>query len=111
MKTMNAIQTADSLNNRFSDLELFRMFNVDCNPTCDGRKVRTKTVDAPYVFNDIKVPLLVSRKRKASKRVRHYDDQIKAGVTNSEPGTKARVADLAKFYAANMESETSAFNV
>ena len=103
---------AIALENRFSDFELFSMFNVDCDAECKTRNtLRVRYIEAPYVFNDCKVPLLVSRKRKPTKRVKHYCDEIKSGITRCEPGTKGRVADLAKWYSAHAESEESAFKV
>lgn len=98
------------LEERFTTFELAEMFNVDCDPNCADRKtLRVRYLDEPYAFNDTKVPLLVRRKRKATKRVKHYDDRIKAGVTEYEPGTKGRYADLVAFYAANADKEISPF--
>ena len=109
---MNAVQIAEQLANRFSDFELFAMFNVDCDTECKTRNtLRVRYIEAPYAFNDTKVPLLVNRKRKVSKRVKHYCDEIKSGVTTHGPGTKGRVADMVRFYAANAASEVSVFEV
>lgn len=107
MKT-NAIK----LEERFTAFEMAEMFNVDCDPSCTNRKtLRVRYLDEPYAFNDCKVPLLVRRKRKVSKRVRPmFADDLKVGVSTFEPGTKGRVADLIKFYAANAAAEVSAFN-
>lgn len=98
---------------RFTSVELGTMFNVDCDPNCKVRSgLRVRWNDDPYATNDCRVPLLVVRKaKKASKRVKHYCDSIKPGITEHEPGTKARVADLVKFYAANAVNEESAFEV
>jgi len=93
MKT-NAIK----LEERFSDFEISQMFNVDCEPDCRNRgKMRVRYIEAQYALNDTKVPLLVNRKRKVSKRVKHYNDTIKPGITTREPG-KGRVADLIRYY-------------
>jgi hypothetical protein len=98
------------LEERFTAFELAEMFNVDCDPSCMDRKtVRVRHIDEPYAFNDTKVPLLVRRKRRITKRVKHYDDRIKPGVTEFGPGTKQRHADLVRFYAENAESEISPF--
>jgi hypothetical protein len=106
------MKTIAELQARFSDFELSQMFNVDCDPNCKVRHtLRVRYIEEPYAFNDIKVPLLVNKKRKVTKRVKHYCDSIKPGITTHEPGTKARVADLAKFYAENREAEISAFEV
>ena len=105
----NAIQLED----RFSDFELVQMFNVECAPHVGWERSSRKKYDdtSAYAFNDVKVPLLVTRKRKISKRVKHYNDAIKAGVTRHEPGTKGRVADLIAFYAVNAAGEVSAFDI
>jgi hypothetical protein len=98
---------------RFTDVQMATMFNVDLAPTCKVRgKLRVRWIEAPYAFNDCKMPLLVVRKsKKSTKRVRHFDDTIKSGVTIHEPGSKGRVADMVKFYAANAANEVSAFEV
>lgn len=102
---------AIKLEERFSAFELAEMFNVDCDPNCKTRNtLRVRYIDEPYALNDCKVPLLVRRKRTASKRVRPmFADDLKAGVSEYEPGTKGRVADLIKFYAANAAAEISPF--
>ena len=99
------------LTERFTMFELAEMFNVDCDPACKDRKtLRVRYIDEPYALNDTKVPLLVRRKRRLTKRVRPmFDDRIKPGVTEHEPGTKGRHADLIAFYAANAEAEISPF--
>jgi hypothetical protein len=109
----DAVNTnAISLDERFTAFELAQMFNVDCDPNCSKRNtLRVRYIEANYAFNDVRVPLLVNRKRKVSKRVKHYCDEIKSGITTHEPGTKGRVADLAKWYAANAANEESAFEV
>ena len=102
--------TKIKLEERFTTFELFDMFQIDCDPNCMDRKsLRVRYIEAPYALNDTKVPLLIRRKRKVTKRVKHYCDSIKAGVTEYEPGTKGRYADLVKFYRANTEAEISPF--
>jgi hypothetical protein len=103
--------TKIALTERFTAFELSQMFNIDCNPDCDYRQgLRVRYIDEPYAFNDCKVPLLINRKRKLSKRVRPmFDDNLKAGISEYEPGTKGRLADLVAFYADNAEAEISPF--
>lgn len=102
--------TKINLDERFTTFELFDMFNVDCAPDCQDRsKFRVRYFEAPYAFNDTKVPLLIRRKRKVSKRVRPFNDGLKDGVSKHEPGTKGRHADLVAFYAAHAEDEVSPF--
>lgn len=49
---------------QFSDVELFRMFNVDCAPNIDHKDgERRPPIEEPYCFNDIKVRLWTFRKR------------------------------------------------
>ena len=108
---MKAEQYAKQLSDRFTDLELFAMFNVDCNPKGDSR---VKYLELPYVFNDIRVPLWRTKRIVISKRfksTRTCDDTIKEGITHHKPGSKGRVADLAKFYAQHTEAEESAFTI
>lgn len=96
---------------RFSALECAKMFNVECSPEGKPKGVKVRYIEAPYAFNDVNCPLWTIRKRKQSKRVRMFEDSIKPGITEHEPGTKGRVDDLARFYDANTEAEISAFNV
>ena len=103
--------TKIALTERFTAFELSQMFQIDCDPACMDRKTfRVRYIDEPYAFNDTKVPLLINRKRKLSKRVRPmFDDCLKAGISEYEPGTAGRHADLVAFYAANAEAEISPF--
>lgn len=102
--------TKIKLTERFTAFELADMFNIDCDPECMNRKsLRVRYIDEPYAFNDTKVPLLIRRKRKVSKRVRPFNDNLKAGVSEYEPGTKGRHADLVAFYATHAEAEESPF--
>jgi len=100
----NAIKLED----RFSDFELFQMFQVECNPDAEQKETRVGYVEAPYHFNDVKVPLLKNKKRKLSKRIVHFEDHVKSGITR-EPAGKSRVADLARFYQDNPRE--SAFDI
>lgn len=101
------------LTERFTMFELADMFNVDCDPNCQNRrKLRARYIEAPYALNDCNMPLLVRRKRKLSKRVRPmFDDNLKAGISEYEPGTKGRHADLVAWYAANAVNEESPFEI
>ena len=88
------------IDKRFTDGELFGMFNVECAPSWTGP-------------NCLRIPLLKVRVRKAkqSKRLQKMPcDKIKDGVTTHQPG-KARVDDLVAFYAANAVNEVSPFEV
>lgn len=94
-----------AIEDRFTDLEIARMFSLDCNPSDAGAETRVRYHEEKYCFNDIKVPLWTIRKRKQSQRVGKYgfdQDNVKPGITNKPPGSD-RVADLAKFYAENPE--------
>jgi hypothetical protein len=84
---------------QFSDAECANMFYVEKN----GKKVRLAKI------------------KKQSKRAMPFADSIKSGITEHEPGTAGRVADLAKFYQSHMvesadgnwelNDDVSAFNV
>jgi hypothetical protein len=96
---------------RFSDVELARMFNVECDPNGEDRNAKARYIDAPYAFNDINCPLWTIRKRtlkRGEKKARQTEDFVRPGITTAKPGSD-RVADLAKFYAENAEEEKSAF--
>lgn len=97
-----------TLEERFTDFELFQMFNVECNPQAEQKATRVKHDKEQYAFNDIKMPLWKNKKRKLTKRVKHHNDYVKEGIT-SEPAGKSRVADLARFYQ-NNDGE-SAFSI
>ena len=89
-----------AIDKRFTDGELFGMFNFECSPSWTGP-------------NCLRIPLLKVRVRKAkqSKRLQKMPcDKIKDGVTTHQPG-KARVDDLVAFYAANAVNEVSPFEV
>ena len=97
---------AITLDTRFSEIELFRMFNVECE-TVEGKPVDSCKVNKP---------LWKVRKVKASKRAKANvtnGDFIRDGITCHAAGSKERVADMIRFYAAEMEKEekTSAFLV
>ena len=89
-----------AIDKRFTDGELFGMFNVECSPSWTGP-------------NCLRIPLLKVkvRKVKASKRMQKMPcDKIKDGITKELPG-KSRVADLVKFYATFGDAEVSPFEV
>ena len=90
---------------RFTDVELFAMFNVELNSSRQGRRGAIQTA-----IGDIQTPLLVWKKVKLPKRFNTaIGDNVKAGVTIHPPGSKERVADLAAFYQDNAGDELSAF--
>lgn len=88
-----------SIDSRFSDGELFGLFNVEC----------ANSWTSP---NCLSVPLLKvrSRKVKPSSRVRHTCDHIKPDITDENPG-KSRVNDLVKFYNNPLNAGVSPFEV
>jgi len=98
---------------RFTEFELFQMFNVDCDPNIDPSEVRTPYVDGKYEFNDCHCPMWRNVKRelpRGEKNAVQDEDNIKPGISQHKPGSQ-RVADLAKFYAENANEEKSAFFV
>ena len=94
--------TKIALEDRFTPLELARMFNVDCAPSIEWDAAsRTGGVDEPYCFNDIKVPLWSIVKKAPSRGVKHAlqgEDNIKEAVSTHPPGSAARIADLVSHY-------------
>jgi hypothetical protein len=109
---------------QFSDLDLFKMFTLDMSQSsmCDmPRSIRRKDasrcreINGPFTMNDTKVPLWTIRKRskltRGEKHALQSTDKIRQGITTNEPGTKGRIEDLAKYYAAQVGGEeVSAFN-
>ena len=97
------------LADRFSDLRLFRMFNVDVAPHIEWSKGSRRKNDGG--FNDIKVPLWGFRKRtlpRGEMQAVQSADHLKEGVSTNPPGSR-RVADLVAFYATHMGDEKSPF--
>jgi len=77
-----------------------------------------KYVEAPYVFNDIKVPLWTIRKRKlkrGERKAQQVGDHLREGISTHPPGSRGRIADLAAHYsevAADPSAEVeSAFDI
>ena len=99
---------------RFSEMEMFGMFNVECLPGGERKdSSRQADVEEKYCFNDVLVPLWKETKReltRGEKAACQHEDNIKPGISLEKPGSK-RVADLAKFYAENANEEKSAFFV
>jgi len=93
---------AIALDARFTDTELAAMFTVDCAPSIEWDEAsRSKNTVAPYVFNDIKVPLWTITKRTPSRGERaalQSEDHIRDGISDHAPGSEGRVADLARYY-------------
>ena len=99
------------IDERFNDMELFAMFNVDCNPNAEQKETRVAWDESEYATNDIKVPLWKLKKRqltRGEKKALQGEDNIKPGISQEKPGSK-RVADLARFYDENETKEKSAF--
>lgn len=91
-----------SLSERFTDLEIAKMFTVDCNPTIPHNQgSRMPHIEEPYVFNDVRVPLWTIRKRNPSRGERkalQTDDNIRSEVSTNPPGSKGRIEDLKAYY-------------
>lgn len=104
---------AIAINDRFTDFELFQMFNIDCDPNIDARETRVPYVEGEYEFNDVKCPMWRNIKRSLSrgeKKAVTNGDLIRDGVTDAPSGSKQRIADLAAYYQSQTE-EKSAFLV
>ncbi len=94
------ITSTKQLTERFSDLDLFRMFNIELeegNDTCE-----------------LSAPLWTVERRAASEpRSRAQSlridgkDKIKPGITDAGCGTAARIEALAAFYANAAEGESA----
>lgn len=107
---MSAEQVCSKLQGRFSDMELFAMFQVDVAPHIEWDKASRRSDDGG--FNDVKVPLWGFRKRalkRGERKTLQEHDHLKEGVSTRPPGS-SRVEDLAAFYAANGGNEESPFN-
>jgi hypothetical protein len=86
---------------QFSDLELFRMFNVECAPNIPHeRGERRPGSDAPYDFNDIRVRLWKIKKATPSRGfAKALQSEDYCSVSEHPPGSAGRIADLAAHYA------------
>ena len=89
------------------DMEIWRMFNVDCPPTEGGKQARNYQVGA---MEQVAIPLWRFRQapRRKGRTQTGGTDHIRKGVTKHPPG-KNRVEDLAAFYAANLDQKASPF--
>ena len=80
---------------RFTMVEMFQMFQVDCDPHAEGKTVRSRC-------SDVKVPLWRYRRkaqRKGRMKAPQLGDGIREGVTIHPPGSRERIEDMQKFYA------------
>jgi len=88
------------LEDRFSDVELFRMFNVDIAPDIPHSEgERNPPVEEKYCFNDIKARLWTFRKRNPSRGERNaLQNEDYCWVSQHPPGSAGRIEDLARHY-------------
>ena len=99
---MNA--TAIKIDERFSELELAEMFNVECGRLDDGQLTDVEGTSEPlWTIQKREQPRDRSRGRRVG------TDHIRDGITEAAAGTADRVAALAAFYAAHENDELSAF--
>jgi hypothetical protein len=91
---------AISLDERFSDVELARMFNVEVCPNIPhSQGERRPPIEERYCFNDIKVRLWTLRKRAPSRGERKaLQSEDYCTVSTNPPGSAGRIADLAAHY-------------
>ena len=96
-----------ALADRFSDYELFGMFNVECS--FHGSRPGGEPVETDAVA----VPLWKKTRRSVPKRHKQPGlefDKVRENVTNHAPGTAGRLDDLRKFYS-DATDERSAFAI
>lgn len=93
-------ENAISLDERFSDLELARFFNIEvCPDIPHSEGERRPPIEEPYCFNDIKVRLWTIRKRTLSRGERKaLQSEDYCTVSTNPPGSAGRIADLAAHY-------------
>jgi len=85
---------------RFTEMEMFRMFNVDIAPNVPLHKgERNRPIEEAYCLNDIKVRLWRFRKRNPSRGERKaLQSEDYCVVSQHPPGSAGRIADLAAHY-------------
>jgi len=102
---------------RFTDFELFGMFNFDVRPNAtNSRNLHRMSDDEPYAgMSVIKHPLLHFAKKRRSKRWRMFPDNIRPEVSQNPAGSRDRIEDMAAYYAEQMKKEEndreSAFDI
>jgi len=91
---------AIAIEDRFSDMELARMWNVEiCPDIPHSRWERRPPIEEKYCFNDIKVRLWRFKKRNPSRGERKaLQSEDYCVVSQHPPGSAGRIADLAAHY-------------
>ena len=107
---------AITLNERFTPVELFRMFNVDIMPAAPHSEGdRRAYEEGPYLFNDIKCQLWSETKRPLSRGEKNaLQSEDHCVVSTNPPGSAGRIADLAAHYQGvewDTEEGQSAFDI
>ena len=91
-----------AIEDRFTDVELFGLFNIDIMPDADHKDGDRRQYDdtSPYAFNDIKCQLWSFTKRtlpRGERNALQSGDHLKRGISDQPPGS-GRVEDLARYY-------------
>lgn len=96
---------AIQLGERFTDLELFRMFNVDVAPSIPhDQGDRRPLIEEGMCFNDIKIQLWSEVKRPLSRGERKaLQSEDYCVVSDSPPGSEGRIADLRAHFSSQRE--------
>lgn len=91
---------AISLDERFTDVELARMFNVEvCPDIPHSQGERRPPIEERYCFNDIKVRLWTLRKRAPSRGERKaLQSEDYCTISHDPPGSAGRLAALIAHY-------------
>lgn len=90
---------AIAIEDRFTEMEMFRMFNVDIAPNiplCEGE--RNRPIEELYCLNDIKVRLWTLRKRPSRGERKALQSEDYCVVSTNPPGSAGRIADLSAHY-------------
>jgi len=91
------------ISERFSDLDLARMFNIDLDPHKQGyNHPLTGDVDR------VTMPLWrITRKplKRGERNAMQTEDNLRNGVSQHPPGSAGRIEDLAAYYATQMGGE------
>jgi hypothetical protein len=92
---------AIAINDRFTDVELFDLFNIDIMPDAPHEEGDRRPYDdeSAYVFNDIKCQLWSHTKRTLPRGERNaLQGEDHCSVSEHPPGSAGRIADLAAHY-------------
>ncbi len=106
---------AIAIDDRFTEMELFDLFNVEIAPDIDAKHgEKRRPIEERYYFDDVKVRLWKTTKRRLPRGERkslQTKDNLRRGISDHAPGSRGRLDDLQKYYSGlSAEAEISPFH-